>query len=640
MQEAATLLSSSGVLAVSLAPSEGGSAMAGLMAIAALGIGAQWLAWRLKLPSILLLLAFGLGAGSLGWVDPDALFGELLFPIVSLSVGVILFEGGLTLELAELTAIRRVLTRLVSIGVLVTFALATWLAWALTPLGLPLALLCGAILTVTGPTVIGPLLRQVRPNGAVGAVAKWEGIVVDVIGATLAVIVFEALLVDSLFSSTTGALFGFVKTLALGALLGHLGALVLGASLRRHWIPDQLQSPVVLGAVLTIYAVSQELAHESGLLAVTWMGFRLGNQHETPVRHIVEFKENLRTLLISGLFILLSARLDITELLAAPLGSWLFVVALILVVRPLSVWLSTMGTELTGRETLFLAFLAPRGIVAAAVSSLFALRLEAVGYTDAAQLAQIVFLVILVSVAVYGLSAGPLARSLGLAVSDPQGVLLVGAGPFARELSNALLEEEVPVLLVDTNRDNIAAARLAGLPALYGNALGSAIEDAELGGIGRLIAATPNDEVNALACLHFTELFGRVNTYQLAAHEAEDHAGGVDMRGRLLFDGEATFARLGSRMLDGATIKITTLSDEFPLHAWLDRYEGRVLPLARLDPEGRLHLFMAGDEVTGSAGERIIGLIDAAAPGDEQPDADTILTGEPASSTGSTADPT
>lgn len=595
-----------------------------LASVAVLGIGAQWLAWRIRLPSILLLLVAGLVAGPFtGWLDPDALLGDVLFPFVSLSVAVILFEGGLTLELGELTDIRPVLVRLVSVGVLVTWVLASVLAHWVTGLPWELAAVFGAVLTVTGPTVIGPLMRHVRPTGSVGAIAKWEGIVADVLGATLAVLVFQAIGGEHIAGTRSVALWGLPRTLLVGTVAGLAGALLLAVPLARHWVPDYLQSPVTLGVVLGVFTVCQSLQHESGLLAVTLMGFLLANQDvppmnrvvRFPVRHIAQFKENLRVLLISTLFILLAARITPADLRATNTGILLFVALLILVVRPIAVLLSTIGTRLTLRERVFLSWMAPRGIVAAAVSALFALRLEDT-YPEARLLAPFCFLVIIGTVAVYGLSAAPLARKLGLSSANAQGALIVGAGPFARELARTLTAEGVPVTLVDTNHAAVSQARLAGLSAFYGSVLDEDRDhELELGGLGHLLALTPNDEVNTLAAMHFAELFGRARVFQLCPRDARKNS--TEIRGRDLFHPEAHFEELERRVLAGASVKRTHLTSEFDYEALQERYQGRALPLFRILADGSLQVFTAEDAPDAGPGDLLMSLVD---PGDELPE--------------------
>lgn len=592
--------------------------LADLALIAALGLGAQWVAWKTRLPSILLLLGAGLFAGPvLGLLDPERLFGDLLHPLVSLAVAVILYDGGLSLDLRELRTSARAILRLCTVGVAVTWVLATALGQWVGGLTFPVALVLGAILTVTGPTVIGPLLRQVRPKGQVEPVARWEGIVADLIGATLAALALHGL-IDGLTAGTSAwmtirsAVVGLLQTITVGAVFGGLGAAVLAIPIARHWIPDALQNPISLGVVLVVFVGADQLAHESGLVAVTLMGFILANQHKTSVHHIVEFKENLTILLISALFVVLAAAFDFDDLVNVGWGGLAFVLLTILVVRPAAVWASTAGTGLSRNERVFLAALAPRGIVAAAVSALFGLRLEQAGIEGAEVLAPLAFLVIIITVTVYGLAAGPLARRLGLSDPDAKGVLIAGAGHFSTAFANALQRAGVPVVLVDTNRAAVAAARLEGLRSFRRSILeADVVENLPMGGIGKLLAMTPNDEVNALACVHFASTFGRANVYQLAQsgeRGSTELRGGL--RGRLLFGRTATAGALDARVRRGATIKATQLSPSFALDDLRERHGKDTLLLGRLVQGKRLDLYADEREPEAAAGDVLFSLVE------------------------------
>ena len=387
--------------------------------IITLGIAAEWFAWRIGLPSILVLLVFGFLAGPLtGFLDPDVMLGDLLFPIVSISVAVILFEGGASLRIGELRQIGGVVRNLVTIGVALTWVLAATAAYLFLGLDPAAAALLGAILVVTGPTVIVPLLRQMRPVPQVASTLKWEGILIDPIGAVLAVLVFEAVVAGGLERATAAVLLGLLKTLLIGGLAAALGVGILVFLMDRQWVPDFLQSPLALMVVVTAFAASNAMQSESGLLTATLMGVALANQKAVEVRHILEFKENLRVLLISSLFILLAARLELSDLARIGLPELAFLATLVLVIRPLSVAVSTLGSELEWRERIMVAFVAPRGIVAAAVSSMFALELAHAGH-EAYQLASLTFMVIIGTVAIYGLGSTPLARLLGVSKPDP-----------------------------------------------------------------------------------------------------------------------------------------------------------------------------------------------------------------------------
>ena len=442
--------------------------LVGLSSILVLGIVAQWLAWRLRLPSILLLLIFGFLAGpATGLLDPDELFGPVLFPLVSISVAIILFEGGLTLRLTELREVRKVVRNLITIGALVTWTTGALAAHLILGLPVYLAVLLGAILIVTGPTVVVPLLRHIRPAPRIGSVAKWEGIMIDPVGATLAVLVFEAILVGDVQEATSQALVGFLLTLLVGLGVGSLGAGVMVVLLKRYWVPDFLENPVALMIVVSVFTVSNILQSESGLLAVTFAGIVMTNQKVVAVKHIIEFKENLRVLLISGLFILLAARLEIEQFYELDRSSVLFLVVLVLVARPVSVLISTLRSRLDWKERLFLCWMALRGVVCAAVVSIFSLRLIELGYEQAEEMMAVTFLVIVSTVSLYGLTAKPLARWLNLAQEHPQGCLIVGAHSWARQMAEILSKEGFQTLVVDTNRANVRASRMSGLDLSY-----------------------------------------------------------------------------------------------------------------------------------------------------------------------------
>lgn len=591
--------------------------LVGLTAIVVLGVGSQWLAWRLKLPAIIVLLVAGVLAGPVsGFLNPDELFGEVLFPIISLAVALILFEGGLSLRLRDLREIGAVMRNLMTIGVLLTWALSAVAAHYLAGLQWGLSLLLGALLVVTGPTVIIPLLKHVRPRGPAGLIARWEGIVNDPIGAILAVLVFEALLAGGQEGVLAHGLRGLLEAAVAGALCGLAGALVVYIVLKRRWAPDYLQPPIALMMVFAAFALSNSMSHESGLLAVTVMGIVLANQKQVAVQNIVEFKENLRVLLISSLFILLAARLQVGDLEQLDMGSLLFVGALIVFVRPISVWLSTVGMGLSWRERVFLSWMAPRGIVAAAVSAVFAIDLVAAGYEGAARLASLTFLVIVATVAVYGLTAAPLARRLGLAQSAPQGVAVLGASALGRAVGVALRELGFSVLLIDANYKNISTARMEGLPTYYGSAVSEHIlDEIDLDGVGRLLALTTNDEANSLAALRFAEVFDNGEIYQLPPSKI---AAGADegeiftpqhLRGRFLFAAEANAYELERRLEAGAQIKITSLTEAFSHADFIASYGREALSLFAVDAEGMLSVFSTDDEIVLQAGMTLVALV-------------------------------
>jgi NhaP-type Na+/H+ or K+/H+ antiporter len=588
-----------------------------ITAIIVLGIGSQWLAWRLKLPSILLLLILGFVVGPItGFINPDAVLGDMLFPIVSLAVALILFEGGLSLNIREIKDIRHVVRNMVTIGVLVAWILSTAAAFYILDYEFPIALLFGAILVVTGPTVIMPLLRHIRATGRISAVARWEGIVNDPIGAILAVLVFEAILVSGVQESSITVVISVLETIGVTAVFGVLVALGLVQMMKRYWIPEFLHSSVMLMAVIGAFTISNIFQKESGLFTVTIMGIIMGNQRAISVKHIIEFKENLGVILLSGLFIILAARIEIDQLTNLELSSGLFLLVLILVIRPASVLLSTIGSGLNWREKTFLIGMAPRGIVAAAVTAIFALELSRkTGYASANLMVPEMFLIIVGTVTIYGLGALPLARWLKLAQPNPQGVLIAGAHSWSRAIARALRENGFKVLLVDTNRENLNKARLEGCETLYASILSEfIIDEPEVNGMGRLLALTSNDEVNSLASLHFAEVFGRREVYLLPPKKASDkkkEAISQPLRGRLLFDEELTYSEFDNRYSAGAEIKVSRLTEQYNYNAFLQQYSGRAIPLIKINTDQTLSIFTIDAKNNPQTGDTIISLIAA-----------------------------
>lgn len=592
-----------------------------LTSVIVFGTSAQWLSWKLRLPSILLLLASGFVAGPiLHLINPDELFRQTLFPFVSMSVAIILFEGSLSLKLSELKEIGVVLGYLLTIGVIVTWALGAAGAYYILYFPKPTAILLGAILVVTGPTVIGPILRQIRPIGQVGPIARWEGIVIDPIGAVLAVLVFETFRPHS-GDGTWVATGNMVWTIVYGCGIGAAAAIILARLIKRHAIPDHLESLVTLLFVLTAFAGSNILQDESGLVAVTLMGVIMANSGVT-LKHIVEFKESLSLLLISGLFILLAARVELSSFVELGWRGPLFVAFMILLVRPIAIFASTFTSNLTWQEKVFLSWLAPRGIVAAAVSSVFAIELGA----DGQGLVPATFLLIVGTVVVYGLTAFPLARRLGLATSDPQGVLILGANKLARMVGIAIQEAGFPVLLVDTNHWNISTARMEGLRTKNADILNEDTANLlDLGGIGRLIALTSNDEVNSLGAIHFSSLFGRANVFQLTPwRRAERQEKSVDyLRARFLFGEDLSYQRIVERIDAGSVIKATGLSDEFTYKQFQEAHGGTAIPM--FITQNRKLTVVDAEHFHPKAGQKLIALMDKKHQEKSQPASDQTV---------------
>lgn len=586
-----------------------------LGAIVLLGVFSQWAAWRLRFPSIFLLLIVGFVAGPVvGLINPDSLMGDMLLPFVSLSVAVILFEGGLTLNIKELREIGGVVLSLIILGVLITWVIGALTAYYLLNINLEVSILLAAILTVTGPTVIGPLLRQIRPAGKVNSILKWEGIVIDPIGALLAVLVFEGILASSFQGATTAVLFSLGKTILFGTLSGAVFAFLLVLFLRKFWIPDFLQESMTLSMVVGAFLVSDLFQPESGLFATTLMGIVMANQKYVSIKRILEFKENLRVLIISALFIILSARLEIAVFRDISIQVLILLAVLIFLARPLAVFLSSMFSKLSFKEKIFLSWMAPRGIVAAAVSSLFALRMREIGIEQAELLVPVTFIVIVGTVAVYGLTSGPLARGLKLSQSNPQGILFLGAHPVIQEIAKVIIDQGIKVVMVDRNRYAIAEANMKNIPAVYGNIFSEQVlDEIPFEGIGKLMAVTPNEEANSLALFHFNDVFDREETYQISKMKYNEE-GTRDLlpnhlKGRVLFGEEVDLQYLIRMYNDGAVVKATNLTKNFDFGSFKEYYGKDMVPLFSVTKDNKLLVNSSDKKFEPLPGHTIIALV-------------------------------
>ncbi len=580
-----------------------------------LGIGAQWLAWLLKFPSIIFLLIFGFLSGPVfGFIDPDALLGDILLPFVSISVALILFEGGLTLNLKELKDIGRVVISLILLGVIITWIIGTVGAYYIIGLNFQISVLLGAILVVTGPTVIGPLVREIQPYGKIADILKWEGIVIDPIGALLAVLVFEAVVTEELFHAGQVVLLNLGKTIFFGFTIGYVFARLLILFLKRFWVPDYLQETVTLAMVIVAYIISDYFQHESGLFATTLMGIVMANQKSVNVRHILEFKENLRILIISILFIILSARIDMDVFNLISVSSLLFLAVLIFIGRPLSVFLATIRSKLDLKEKIFLSWMAPRGIVAAAVSSIFALRLSDTDIPQTEFLIPLTFIIIVGTVGIYGLTAPPLSKWLKVAQANPQGLLIVGAHEWALEIAKVIKAAGFRAVLIDTNYGYISKARMDDIDAVYGSVLSEHIlGEINLDGLGKMVALTPNDEVNSLATLHYNEVFSKEELYQLPPRGPlkydTEKASPKHLRGRFLFDEKYDFYTLSRKYYAGAGIKSTKLTDKFDYNAFRKYYGEEVIPMFIITENRKIKVITTDEYDEPRPGHTIIAML-------------------------------
>ncbi|MDX1277358.1 sodium:proton antiporter [Oceanihabitans sediminis] len=508
-----------------------------LAGIIILGILAQWVAWKFKIPAILPLILIGLLVGPIAaeylsadgskWIEPvwdgtKGLFpGDGLYYFVSLAISIILFEGGLTLKRSEIKNVGPVITKLITLGSAVTFFGAGIVAHYVFELSWELSFLFSGLIIVTGPTVITPILRNIPLKKDVSAVLKWEGILIDPIGALVAVLVFEFISVGGEGGFTKNALMEFGKIILFGTTFGFTFAHALAYAINKKFIPHYLLNVVSLSTVLLVFVESEVFAHESGLLAVVVMGMVLGNGKLENIKELLYFKESLSVLLISILFILLAANIDMDDLLL--LYNWktavLFAIV-VFVIRPLGVFLSTAGSKLKFNEKLFISWVGPRGIVAAGIASLFGSKLLKLGIPGAEYITPLVFMIVLGTVLLNATTARLFAKIVGVFLKKSEGILIIGASKVSRLLGQYLENNGRHVVLIDSNHNNIAKANAVGLEAFGTNIYSETLTDnIELNDVGYLMALTGNTDINKYAINKFSSQFGENGSFRLVSSE-------------------------------------------------------------------------------------------------------------------------
>ena len=482
-------------------------------------------------------------------------------------------------------------------------------------LPIELAFLFGAIVVVTGPTVIIPMLRIVRPNTKVANVLRWEGIVIDPLGALLAVLVFD-FIISGQQNNALGMIFlTFGKIIFSGLIIGFVSGWLIGEILRKQYVPQYLRNIFTLISVFAIFVTSEMIESESGLLAVTVMGITMANMKDMDIDNILDFKESLSVLLISALFIILAARIELHELIHVGWPAIILLGIIIFVARPISVFTSSIGSDLTVNEKLMVSWIGPRGIIAAAISSLFALRLEDAGYSEAALIVPLTFVIIIGTVVIQSTTARYIADFLKVRESSPTGLLIIGAGNVARAIGKELQYHGFKTLLTDSTWENIRLARMEGLETYFGNPISEhADRNLNLIGLGKLLAMSGRLNLDTLACLRFKSEFGKKNIYELKTtrekHTEDKHIVSTKHRGYELFTEDADYGNLAYRLRNQAEIKSTQLSDEFTFEQYLKKYEKGIVPMFAIDDKKRLHVFVVNGEMKPEANWIIIAMID------------------------------
>ncbi|SMC39686.1 cation:proton antiporter [Cellulophaga tyrosinoxydans] len=587
--------------------------MVELAGIIVLGIIAQWVAWRLKLPAILPLILIGLLVGPIAtlysedglkliepiWNGEKGLFpGEGLYYFVSLAISIILFEGGLTLKLSEIKNVGPVITKLITVGSLVTFFGAAIAAYYIFGLNWQISFLFSALIIVTGPTVITPILRNIPLKKDVSTVLKWEGILIDPIGALAAVLVFEFISVGEGQGYTQTALLEFGKIVLFGTTIGFTFAHALAISIKKSFIPHYLLNVVSLSAVLLVFVMSDIFAHESGLLAVVVMGMVLGNINLPNLKELLYFKESLSVLLISILFILLAANINLSDL--ALIYNWntvaLFAV-IVFLIRPIGVFLSTRKSTLKFNERVFISWVGPRGIVAAGIASLFGSKLLAKGEPGAEYITPLVFMIVLGTVILNATTARLFAKLIGVFLNKSDGILIVGASKFSRIIGSYLQKNNRHVVLIDNNQNNVDKAKNLGLEAIAANIYSDTLSDnIELNDVGYLMALTGNSEINKFAIHKFAKLFGENGAFRLITDDEINNP--ENNPKEILFSPTDDFIKLTEAVRQYPTIHEIQLTsiDHFNNLIELSKEDPFIIPIFLKLPDGDLKIISSSND--------------------------------------------
>lgn len=592
--------------------------------IGVLGIFAQWLAWRFHLPAIVLLSTAGIIAGPvLGLLNPVEDFGSLFKPVIGLAVAIILFEGGLTLNFAEIRDTSKAVRRLVFVGAPIAWVIGSLAAHFVGGFGWPAALILSGIFVVTGPTVIMPLLRNAKLAKRPAALLRWEAIIADPIGALFAVLAFELYLVFGALDShhdLSEVMIRFLIAMPVGALGGWYLGKGISALFIRGIVPEFLKAPVIIIVLLAAYVATNHILEEAGLLTVTAMGVAMANTRIASLAEMRRFKEVMTIMLVSALFVILTATLDFELLMSLGWREGLYILLLLLVVRPVSVWLSTVGTELSLSERFLTGWIAPRGIVAVAVTGLFGAALTDLGNPDGQRMVAMAFAVVFITVILHGFSLAPLAKMLGLSSKEKPGLLLVGGNTFSSDLAKELKDLDVPVTVADTNFNHLRGARLAGVPTYYGEILSEAREHRlDVHGFGHLIAASDNDAYNALVCTELAHEFGRSNTLQLATTTDEAHenrALSFTVGGRRLFSKPIKAEDAVEKLRNGYSFQTTQITQEFSFDDYLAQRGDESLVVCVVNEKGSLSFATSSAFPEGKAGDRVISFAPTKMPGD------------------------
>lgn len=581
-----------------------------------LGVFSQWLAWKISKPAIVIMSLAGLIVGPfLNIIVPSQVLGDSIYKsIISISVALILFEGSLSLDFKEITDTKMTIKRIVVFGALISWILGSLSAYFLAGLSITTSLVIGALLIVTGPTVIIALLRQAKLDSKVSTILKWEGILVDPMGAILAVLSFEAAEVFASSSVSPGILVKFGIGVLIAVAIGVLVGIGTGRALQKNYFPEYLKSAIVLCLVLGTFSLSESITHETGLLAVTVMGVILANMHISSIEQVKHFNENISILLTSSVFVMLTSSLSRSILVDIfQLKIILFVLSMLFIVRPLSIWLSTIGTDLNIREKTLIGWIAPRGIVALTVTGYFSNLLVEEGHKDAELLLALTFALVIVTVIAHGFSIQPLAKKLGLAHDGKPCLVIVGSNPFSVALAKFLKDWDVPSLIVDYSGKNLENVINTDIETYQGEILYEVANyNLDLVIYKKMLLNTPIPLYNILVSNEFVSRFEHTSSIciinvlgdKVRSDFKELQKIGVPRLG----DYRATYLSLIRLVEDGYDFAATQITEELTEEEYYRLMDYRRINIFTMTESGDIEFFTTEHKPRISSGDYIVSL--------------------------------
>ncbi|MFD2923899.1 cation:proton antiporter [Halobacillus naozhouensis] len=579
--------------------------------IGVIGIGAQWLAWNFRVPAIVAMSLAGLLAGPIfGVLNPKETFGDIFQTFISIAVAIILFEGSLNLNFKEIRGLARPIVRIITLGAFIAWILGSFAAHYVAGLSWAVAFVIGGLFIVTGPTVILPILRQAKLKQRPASILKWEGIIVDPLGALLAVFAFEIILFLTSEEVAVTKLLLFFFWSILAAFIGWLTGVIVGWMFEKGHVPEFLRSPVVLSMVTACFMVADEIKHETGLLAVTAMGIKLANMNISSFSDMRHFKENMSVLLMSAVYIMITA--GVTRETLLDILNWNiigYILLMIFLVRPLSIWLSTINTDITKQEKTLVGWIAPRGIVALTVSGYFAQVLLDTGYTDANLVIPMTLGLVFSTVVAHGFSIRWVAEKLGLAVNSQPGVLIVGSNSFSISMAKVMIELNIPVLLADSSQQRLEAARETDIETYHGEILSELYDhELDLTPYEYMVAASIVNSYNALVCRSFVQEMGRNNIYSLHNEHGESLTDLVDKYDkRILTKENISWHELNDRVERGFHFNTTKLTKKSFAQCVKERSEQSLI-LFILKSSGKIEFSTHEGQVKGEQGDIVVSL--------------------------------